>query len=249
MIYSYSRLSTYDLCPYCFKLTYIDKLKRYQNAFAEYGLLIHEIFERYLRDEIKKKNLLEYYKKNYEYFVISEFPPFHNMQQTYYDAGIKFFKDIDFDIKDFEVLMIEDVIETNIEGISLVVKPDAVIKEKATGKIILLDYKTSKLYNNSSDNKKIDGYLKQMFLYSYGIWLTKDIAIDEIWIWFIRNGIFKKFIVDEEGILNTIEWIKKIHDKIQNDKEWKPNLEKSNKFFCEYICAHRDTCSAHLSKR
>jgi hypothetical protein len=164
------------------------------------------------------------------------------MENTYKNEGYDFFKNFNFALDKFDILIIEDMIEYQYKNIDLVVKPDAVIREKETGKNILLDYKTSKLYNNSYDNKKIDGYLIQTALYSYIIWLAKDLAIDEIWIWFIRNQKIKKFEFTDDLVFEMTNWLETTYQKIQEDREWKANNTKKNKYFCKNICGVRQSC-------
>ena len=243
MTYSYSRLNSYNTCPYGFKLTYIDKLDRDQNAFAEYGLLVHEILEKMWLNKIDYKDMVQEYKDNYEYYLLHNFPPFpKGMNTKYYDAGLDFFQSVDLNKDDFNVIMIEDTIYHTLKGIDLVVKPDAIIQEKSSGKHILLDYKTSKLYGNSYDDKKIEKYLIQMSLYSYILWLENNIEIQEIWIWFIRNQEIKKFKFDENLILKMIDWLESTYQKIQSDTEWVANNGKKNKYFCTWLCGVSHSC-------
>jgi hypothetical protein len=243
MTYSYSRLSAYNTCPLSFKFTYIDKENRLPNAFGEYGILSHDCIERFFKNEIGQKNLANYYNENFDFYVLSDFPPFpRGMRESYRSDGQTFFENIDFDISLYEILFIEKYFNYEYKDIKIVVRPDILLKEKNSGKIILLDLKTSKLYNNSKDKDKLENYLKQMYLYAYIVWLSEGIAIDEIWIWFIRNNIFKKYNFNQEKAFETMDWVSETFTKIQLDTTWKPNLSKSNKYFCNWICSNRETC-------
>ena len=167
MTYSYSRLNTYEICPLCFKFTYIDKKERLQNAFGQYGILIHDCIERFFKKEVAKEDLAQYYQENFDFYVISDFPPYpEGMREKYLEDGKKFFENMKFDLDKFDILFIEQYYTYQFQNINFVVKPDIILKENKTGKIILLDLKTSKLYYNSKDKEKIDGYLKQMYINS-----------------------------------------------------------------------------------
>ncbi|MGN1156970.1 MAG: PD-(D/E)XK nuclease family protein, partial [Agathobacter sp.] len=55
MVWSYSRITSYETCPYRFFLTYILKLEKKRLFFSDYGSFIHSIIEKYLNGELKKK--------------------------------------------------------------------------------------------------------------------------------------------------------------------------------------------------
>lgn len=242
--FSYSSLSTFNNCRYCFKLTYINAEEREQNAFAEFGLLIHDCLEKYFNREASTWDLPKYYEENFGNFVQSSFPPYpKGMRDNYYADGLTFFENITFNIDDFDVIMVEEAIHHKYKDIDLVIKPDAIIKEKSTNKTILLDFKTSKLYGNKKDKEKIDEYMKQMYLYAYVMWLAKNIVIDEIWIWFIRNQKMKKFAVNEDRTITMIDWLENTYSSIMSEELWLPNTDKSNKYFCDHICSMRNICN------
>jgi hypothetical protein len=164
------------------------------------------------------------------------------MAQKYFDDGLKFFEEFEFDIENYDILMIEDNIKYNHKGIDLIVKPDAVLKNKNTGKISLIDFKTSKLKGNKYDDAKINEYKNQMYLYVYFIFQATGIVIDDIKIWFIRNNIFKDIPVDNFEMQNSVEWFENTVDKIKKEKDWVGNNTPKNQFFCTQLCSQRQSC-------
>ena len=61
-VYSHSRLSTFEQCPYKFKLRYIDKVKTEveESVEAFMGVRVHETLEKLYSDlRYQKKNTLE----------------------------------------------------------------------------------------------------------------------------------------------------------------------------------------------
>jgi hypothetical protein len=228
----------------CFKYTYIDALPRTQNAFAEYGNLNHELIEEYFSGKLLSFELADEYEKRYNKSIISSFPPYPaGMAENYYKEGLEFFENFDFDISKYNILLMEDSIEYKHKNINLIVKPDAVLQDKETGKITLLDFKTSKLSGNKTyDNKKIKEYTNQMYLYAYFIFQAKNIAIDNIKIWFLRNNIFQDIPIDQYKMQETIEWFENTVYNIGEETEWKANNSKGNKYFCENLCSCRNFC-------
>ena len=243
--YSFSSIGTYDNCPYCFKLSYIDiEDGRVDNAFGEFGLLMHDCLEKYLKKEVDAWDLPIYYEENYYNFVKTPFPPYPvGMGERYYQDGLSFVEGFDFNVDDYEIINIEGFVKHAYRGIDLVIKPDAVLKHKETGEISLVDFKTSRLYNNSRDTKKVNGYLKQLHFYAYILWLKESIEIDKIVIWYIRNQEIREYPVDQDKILETMDWIEDTVGKIKREKEWNPNKSKENKYFCDHICSYRAICA------
>lgn len=70
-VYSYSRINTYQTCPYQYKLQYIDKIKIEEEGIEAFmGSRVHETLEKLYSDLILSKmtpldELLEYYNKKW----------------------------------------------------------------------------------------------------------------------------------------------------------------------------------------
>lgn len=52
-IWSFSSINTYDTCPHCFKLIYLNNVRKVDNAFAEFGKFVHYLLEKYYKGEIE----------------------------------------------------------------------------------------------------------------------------------------------------------------------------------------------------
>lgn len=245
--YSYSSVNNYETCPYSFKLSYIDYKEKMENAFGQFGSLIHKCIEEYLKKNVSVWDLTSYYENSYSSFVTTDFPSYpKNMAESYYQSGLNFFNDFNFDINNYDIMMIEDFVNYKLTNSTIIVKPDAILKEKNSGKIILLDFKTAKLKTNSKDSKQIVDYLKQMYIYCYYLYLGRDINIDEIHLYFIRDNIVKIFPVDKNEMMMSIEWFEKTIEKIKETNDWIANNSKSNKYFCDNICSMRLVCEERL---
>src|SRR5258705_1560389 len=249
MKFSYSNISTFETCAYAWKLTYIDTLKREPNFFAEFGTLCHDILEKYFKGELDLFNLPNYYEKHF-YEVVQSISLSGTMTQNYYDAGYDFFTNIDINPDDFEILESELKTSSIWNGIELVVKPDIVLKEKSTGKIILMDYKTSIIKKNKngsiakSDIDKLNGYKKQLFLYAFFLSQNQKTKIEEFRLWFIRNNTFEIFQYTEKEAIETLNWFMKIVAKIKEEEKFIANI--SNPFFCNNLCGVRMSCEFRI---
>lgn len=247
--FSYSSTSTFGNCAYGYKLTYIDAMPRENNFYAEYGTLIHECLEKYFSGELEMYDLSKYYEDNYNLVVKTPPPPNPpGMNERYKKEGSLFFDLFYFDKSDYEILLVEDKIDFNLtDSIKFVAKPDLVLKEKATGKIILYDYKTSAPFRIDKrngkeivDNKKIDGYYTQMFTYTYALRNYKDMPIDEITLWFPRMDRKVSIPWSLERENQAISWIEETINKIKDEEDFKYN--NSNSYFCNNLCSVKTFC-------
>jgi hypothetical protein len=242
--YSYSSVSTFETCNHAFYLTYIMCEDRsFNSAYGQFGSFVHLCLEKYFKNELKISELSNFYRKHYCEYVTMPFPAFHkNANETYFNNGLNFFDNFEFDKSEYEILIIEDSISAEYNGIKLVVKPDLVLKELSTGKIYLIDFKTANGYKNDKlDKQKMIGYLRQFYLYCYFIWLQKNISVDEIHIWFVINDKIEKIIFDPVKAQENLEWFIDVIENIKNEEEFKAN--NKNKFFCDNLCSVSANCN------
>ena len=62
MTWSFSRVNSYNTCPYAWYLNYIEKNRDEGSAFSEVGTLIHEILEKYAKGELSLFEISDYYE-------------------------------------------------------------------------------------------------------------------------------------------------------------------------------------------
>jgi len=108
MKYSFSSATSYLGCAGGFKLTYIDFEERINNAFSDYGNLIHSVLEKYFKNELELNDLLNYYKDHFDESMENSFPKYpQGMAENYYQAGIRFFENFNFDKDLYDIVFIE----------------------------------------------------------------------------------------------------------------------------------------------
>ena len=66
MIYSYSRLSQYENCPYAWYLRYIEGEEGESNYWAENGLIVHKILEQIANREVSLEEAPFLYSDYYD---------------------------------------------------------------------------------------------------------------------------------------------------------------------------------------
>ena len=243
MRWSFSSANSFENCHGGFKLTYIDAEERIGNAFSDYGSFVHLILEKYFKDELKLNELADFYQNNYNNYMFNNFPTYpEGMGANYFTSGKNFFEKFNFDKSLYDIIFIEDYINAKFNNILLTVKPDLILKEKSTGKYILIDYKTAKLKTGKAYKEQISEYKRQFLLYSYFLWTEKNIEIKQLKIWFIRDNKEITIDVDVAETMETMDWFETTIRHIKNEKEWKFNNSKENSYFCNNLCGVRNSC-------
>ena len=246
MKFSYSSVTSFITCPYMFFLTYIQYEKRSSNFYADFGSFMHLVLEKYFTGELDIMELASYYEEHYDENVKSDVPAYPvGIGDRYKADGMLFFENFDFNKDDYEVVFVEDIIETTHNDIKLVVKPDLVLKDKKTGEYLLLDYKTSNPFSKDGkpDKKKMADYRKQMYLYAYFINHNREYKISKIRLWFVRVNKFDEFDYVEEDAGDVVNWFFNGILNIKFEEEFPPCDTVKNKFFCNCLCSMKAHCN------
>lgn len=244
MNFSYSSLSAFHTCPGSFYLSYIQCEDRINNFFSDFGNLVHEVLELFFKGELEIEDMAEYYESHFVDAIKNDAPPYpKGMRESYYESGLAFFKKFLFNKELYDIIFIEDYINAVHRGQKIVVKPDLILREKETGHYFLIDYKTAKIKQSKKDKEKqLEEYKKQFLLYSYFLWIERQIEIKSMKIWFIRDNVEIVIPVDPMEAQQTIEWAEETIKAIKSETVWQYNNTKENKYFCENICGLRNVC-------
>ncbi len=198
---SYSQYSQWDICPYRWKLMYIDKLGTWSdNIHTLFGTSMHEVLQTYLTimyndtakmadalplDEMlltrMKKNFVEIMKRNGgEVFVEqAEMEEFYQHGLAILD-WFKKKRNNYFMKKGYELVGIEVPIDFKMnDGVKFVGYIDVLIKDLRLDRYKIIDIKTSTMGWNKyqkADKNKTD----QLLLYKHFYSLQNDIPLDKI---------------------------------------------------------------------
>lgn len=244
--YSYTQLTAFNECPFSFYLIYIDKIEKKQNAFAEAGSLVHDIIDKWAKGIYQTEQLPDIFVERYPNEVVTQFPRImKGSAEKTYDSCLDYFINFD-EFAGYEILQTEEKFETEIAGRKFNGIIDMVLKEKETGKLIVLDHKSKSL---SSFKKSENEMYKQQLIYSkyvyekYGRY--PDILMFNL---FKENGLrkFREFNMDEYNAV--LKWAEDTIEAIENCDitEW---LEcKKQDSFCTEICSARGGCPNGIYK-
>jgi hypothetical protein len=184
---SYTQFSKWFTCPRSFKLDYIDKLKQFEdNLIMSFGTAVHETMQEYLKllydvseEKANELNLMNFFKTAFNAQIEKKKIP-HTAEEVNgftEDAEniLGSFRQIDNRLKHFPsdkytLVNIEHQLNLDIKNnIGIVAYLDIVLKERLTGKIRIIDIKTSTNGWNSyqkEDFTKISQLILYKALYS-----------------------------------------------------------------------------------
>lgn len=232
--YSYSKINAFKQCPYGFYMSYYKDDRGKQNAFAEFGSFMHLILEKYAKNELELDEMEDYYVENYNQSFSSSFP-FPKMSKGYYNNGLLFCQEFRGFDENFEILEVEYEFEYGFETFKLNGFIDLVVRDKRTGKICIIDHKSSKDFDDPIKKKE---YARQMYLYSLPVYAKYGEFPDKIIFHLFRS--LDTIIIDfdkkelEEAILWATETVLEAENEISFEKT--PNSD----WFCKNLCGHHE---------
>lgn len=237
IIWSFSSVNNYCTCPYGFKLSYIDKLPKINNAFAEFGGFVHSLLERFFRGEVEFFELSQLYQDEYNINVLHNFPDvtFCDLSEKYYQSGLEYFNSFE-GIDDYDVICVEQKINLTIRNKPFVGYIDLILRDKKDGQYVVVDHKSKNKFKNK---KEKEHYLLQLYLYSlyvkeqYGEY-PKVLKFN---MFRAKEWVTEDFT--QEKLENAINWFDITTDLIYSDTTFPKNKDD---FFCKNLCGVREHC-------
>ena len=239
MTWSYSRIKSFESCPYGFFLKYIKKLKSGRQFFSDYGSFIHSIIEQYLLGLMKKDELVPYYLARFKRAVGK--PPSPAIFKTYFTQGHAYLETIDFPHQ--EVMGVERKMEFEIDGKPFVGVLDYETKDED---ILSIGDNKSRTLKERSGRKKptktdieLDEYFRQLYLYSipfkerYGRYPN----FLEFNCFRIKKIICEPF--DEKKLKEAKAWASEMVNRILQNEDWEPRVDY---WKCRYLCDQNKNC-------
>ncbi|HEK86222.1 MAG: RecB family exonuclease [Candidatus Saccharicenans sp.] len=231
MIYSHSKLGTYETCPWKFKLTYLDGLKVEEEGIEAFlGNRFHEAMEK-LYKELKFRMMTleeikayyeEQWKKNFHEKVVIVAP--ERTAADYFRLGLKFIEDYYrhyYPFNQNRVLGLEQKIEVDLDGSGRYILQGYVDRIDLTpeGVIEIHDYKTGSAL---PEQAQADAD-RQLALYQLGV--------KQKWPWAEKFRLVWHYVAFDLEISSTrtpekLEELKhqiiELIEKIEADKEFPP---------------------------
>lgn len=241
MRWSYSRLGTFDQCPYQFFLKHICKYKDIDKFYASYGSFIHKIIERYYRGEIPKEELESEFLINFSDEVKGTRPK-DSIVSSYIDKGALYFSE--FEPFPYECVEVEKKVIFDLGGYEFIGFIDYLGKDE-NGDYIIIDNKSRNLKPRSKrkkptlNDKDLDKMLRQLYLYAGAI--KQEYGKFPVKLCFncFKAGVFIEEAFDEEKYNEAVKWAVNTIELAKKEEDWDANLDY---FFCRYICGVSQYC-------
>lgn len=245
MVFSFSRIHCWETCPFTFYLKYIEKRDGDSNFWAANGKIMHSIFERLLKHELILQDAPAEYIEEFE--TIYETTKQSTMDNTF-NKCLDYLCEVEaFDEKKYEILGVELKLEFKIGKYNFIGYADLVLKERVSGKIILVDHKSCDHFMKKDGitplknmEEQLNAYKHQMYIYCKGL---KDIFgynVDAlVWNHFKDGGKLSVVNFDKNEFEETIDWATQIIDKIKKDNKFECN---KSYMMCWQLCDFRNNC-------
>lgn len=246
MTWSFSRLESFNQCPYGWYKKYVLCEDGENNAFAEYGSCVHKLLEQYSNGELDAFDLAPEYERRFDEEVVTEFPPnkYVDMRESYFYKGLNYFEGFNGILDcEYEVMGVEKKVNFEIDGKPFVGFIDLLVKD-AEGHIICTDHKSASLKWNKNgsiskgDAEKLHMYRRQQYLYSKAL-IEEGLKPDYLcWNFFNSSKTYMiPFDMDEYN--EALQWASDTIKEIEAVEEFEP---RPDYYFCHNICDQRMSC-------
>ena len=242
MVWSYSRVTCFDDCPYKWFIKYIHFPKEDESPmfYSSYGKFMHKLIELYYknkitRDEMKLKFLTEF-KDN-----VKGDRPSAKIVSDYINKGIHYietFKPVPYNIID-----VEKRIDFKIDDKKFVCVIDMVCEED--GDIYIIDNKSRDLKPRSSrktptlKDVELDEMLKQLYIYSVAVYQHYGKYPKYLCFNCFKSGVFIKEPFDINRLEEIVsEFLNKI-SMIESSEDFYPRVDY---FYCNNLCGFSKSC-------
>lgn len=239
MVWSYSRITAYEDCPYRFHLTYIQKVPKKRNFFSDYGSFMHLIIQKYLTGELLRDELVGYYLMHFCTNVVGKAPS-RLIFQNYFKQGIEYLRNIQ--PPEDETIGVEKEVSFHIGDKEFIGYIDRVSQgdgiDITDNKSRALKVRTHRKKPTKSD-EELDEYLRQLYIYSIPIEQEYGVLPNNLIFNCFRTQTLIKEPFNIEAYEATKKWALDTINIISKERDWKPKIDW---FRCKYLCDRSSQC-------
>ena len=240
MVWSYSRLESFDDCPYRWFLKYIKHCKETDQFYATYGSFMHKLIEQYYRGELTKDEMLTRFLIDFKKEVRG-LRPKQGTVEKYIECGRDYLAS--FQPFRFNMLDVEKRVEFDVDGLPFVGFIDYLGEEN--GEYVIVDNKSRDLKPRSKRAKptvkdqELDTMLRQLYIYSAAVKQEFGKFPKLLCFNCFRTGVFIEEPFNEDAYNEAIAWAKKQVEYIKDEEDFTPYLDY---FSCRFICGVNNDC-------
>lgn len=239
MTWSFSRITSFEDCPYQWFLIYIFGSEKRSGFFAEYGTFMHTILSSYISGELSKERLVPYFTGNFLSNVTAKAPS-SAIFRNYFQDGINYLSNIDFPHKN--ILAVEDEIRFKFAGHEFVGFIDCLSDDDG---LTVTDHKSralkprSKRKTPTKSDEELDLYFRQLYVYAAGV--KAKYGVYPKWLEFncFRTHTLIREPFDEKKLHDTEVWASELIQRITDCDTWNPMPEF---WQCKELCDVSQDC-------
>lgn len=247
MTWSFSRVKTFDDCPYRWFLHYIRAYDDKDLFYASYGSFMHDLLARFYNGELTKQQMLIEFLTKFKTSVIG-YRPQASTVQRYIDSGVKYITELE--PFPYNTLSVEERMLFDVDGIPFVGVVDYI--GELDGNLYLIDHKSRKLRQRSGRKKptkkdeELDEMLKQLYIYSIPI--EKKFGRLPSYLGFncFRSGNLILEPFNHADFEKAKQWAKDTVLSIQDTEDFEPH---QNSFSCFWICGVSSQCKYYIDAK
>lgn len=242
MVWSFSRISAFDSCPYKFFLTYIVPSGKIPLFFSGYGSFVHELLADFYRGEKAQDAVVREYLTGFRARVAGKAPD-HKIFGNYFQQGLSHLKELT--MPEQQILGVEDRVSFQVGDRPFIGFIDLLLRDRENGDITIMDHKSHALKMRSTRGKytkgdeELDRYLRQLYLYSIPV--EQAYGILPAWLSFncYRTGTLIREPFSPAAFQAAKDWASQSIEQIIHADDFSPKMDY---YFCKHICDVHDSC-------
>lgn len=239
-VWSYSRLKTFDECPYRWYLKYVLKLPERPLFFSGYGSFLHELLCRYVKGEATREELVVSYLTGFRSSVVGKAPN-GKIFESYFQSALRYMRGVEpFPLR---ILSAEERYRFDVNGIQMVGIVD-VLGERDDG-LIIIDHKSRALRPRSGrikptkTDRELDEYLVQLYLYAAAVKQRYGRYPKSLCFNCFRTPVFIEEPFSELVLKQAEQWVTDRVERIGRERSFSPDIEY---FKCAHLCEMSHEC-------
>ncbi len=241
MVWSYSRLTTFEDCPYQWREKYINHQQSEEKFFAQYGSLMHSVLQKILTGELGGDDIIPYYLNHFLTDIIVEAPS-EKISLSYLEQGRQYLQNLSFPPR--AILNVEKEIRFTFAGYPFVGFPD-VLTADDDWKLYITDHKSrilkprSKRKKPTKSDAELDKYLRQLYIYAQAVreYCGRYPDYLEFNCFRSRTWICEQFSLNR--MQEVEKWAGRLIEQITANDDWEA---KPNYWYCRHLCGYSGTC-------
>lgn len=240
-VYSFSRISAYQQCPYGYYKKYIEHCPGIENFYAQAGSFMHELLEQIISSQITIEDAIERFVEDFD--VVCDMEVASQIRDRIFEKMVTYLADLDEHTLDgYEVLGVEKEVFFNVGAYRFRGFIDLLLRD-SDGNIVMVDHKSS-TYPLGKTGKVLKNkeqeflqYKRQQYLYSIAV--KDEYGVNPVrleWNHFKESKICS-IIFNEDELQKAKEWAESMVETILADEVF---VAQKDFFFCHNLCEYRE---------